>query len=62
LEMCVEVVGKENCMERRIDDFDDAINDDQEEGTAECRALRVDGGVVTGSSDTKWAFLEIVQE
>ena len=58
--------GKENCVERRIDDFGGAINGDQEEGTAEWRALRntifciVDGGVVTGSLDTKGAFFEIV--
>ena len=31
LEMDTEVVGKENCVERRIDDFGDAINGDQEE-------------------------------
>jgi len=35
LEMDTEVVEKENCVERRIDDFGDAINGDQEEGTAE---------------------------
>ena len=27
------VVGKENCVERRIDNFGDAINGDQVEGT-----------------------------
>ena len=68
LEMDTEVVGKQNCVERRIDDFGDAINGDQEEGTAEWRALRntiflvVGGGVVTGCSDTKGAFLEIILE
>jgi len=30
LEMDTEVVGNENCVERRIDDFGDAINSDQE--------------------------------
>jgi len=68
LEMDAEVVGKENYVERRIDNFGDAINSDQEEDTAEWKALRntiflvVDGGVVTGSSDPKGAFLEIVLE
>jgi len=53
LEMDTEGVGEENCVERRIDDFGDAINGDQEEGTAEWRTLRntiflvVGGGVVT---------------
>jgi len=62
------VVGKENCVERRIDDFGDAINGDQEEGTAEWSALRntiflvVGEGVVTGCSDTKGAFLEVILE
>jgi len=40
LEMNTEVVGRENCVQRGIDDFGDAINGDQEEGTAEWRALR----------------------
>jgi len=68
LEMDTEVVRKENYVERRIDDFGDAINGDQEEGTAEWRVLRntiflvVSGGVVTGCSDTKGAFLEIILE
>ena len=68
LKMDTEIVRKENCVERRIDDFGGAINGDQEEGTAEWRALRntiflvVGGGVVTGCSDTKVAFLEIVLE
>ena len=57
-----EVVGKENCMERRIEDFDDAINGDQEEGTAEWKVLRntiflvVGGGVRTGSRTQKMRF------
>ena len=61
LEMNAEVVGKENCVKRRI-------SGDQEEGTAKWKALRntiflvVDGGVVTGCSDTKGAFSEIVLE
>jgi len=38
--MDTEIVRKENCVERRIDDFSDAINGDQEECTAEWRALR----------------------
>jgi len=68
LEMDAEVVGKENCVERRIDNFGDAINGDQKGSTAEWRALRntiflvVHGGVVPGSSHTKGAFLEIVLE
>jgi len=68
LKMDAEVVGKENHVERRIDNFGHAYNGDQEEGTAEWRALRntiflvVDGGVVTGNSETKGAFLEIVLE
>jgi len=35
LEMGTEVIGKENCVKRRLDDFGDAINGDREEGTAE---------------------------
>ena len=68
LEMDAEVVEKENCMEKRTDNFDDAINGDQEEGTAEWSVLTntiflvVDGGVVTGSLNTKSVFLEIVLE
>jgi len=66
MEMDAEVLRKENYVERRIDHFGDAINGDQEKGTAEWRSLTntiflvVDGGVVTGSSDTEGAFLEIV--
>ena len=67
LEMDAEV-EKDNCVERRIENFGDAINGDQEEGTAEWRALRntiflvVGGGVVTGCSDTKGVFLEKILE
>ena len=45
-------VGKENCVERQIDNYNDAIIGDPEEGIAEWRALRntiflvVDGEVV----------------
>jgi len=66
--MDTQIVGKENCVERRIDDFGEAINDDQEEGTAEWKALRntiflvVGGEVVTGFSHTKGAFLMIILE
>ena len=33
LEMDAEVVGNENCVERRIDNFGDSINGDHQEGT-----------------------------
>ena len=68
LEMDTEVVGNENCVERRIDDFGDAINGDQKEGTAEWRDRRntiflvVGEEVVTGCSVTKDAFSEIILE
>jgi len=52
LEMDAEVIGKVNCLERRTDNFGDAVNGDQEEVTDEWRDLRNTIFLVVNSQNT----------